>query len=44
MAAGIFVTLLVGSLFVMAFGLRRVLWRRSMEQSADARLKLDDLV
>lgn len=43
MAAGIFVVILVGSLFIMAFGVRRVLWRRGMERNVSA-LKLDDLV
>ncbi|KAF8307331.1 hypothetical protein DL93DRAFT_2232216 [Clavulina sp. PMI_390] len=44
MGAGCFIILMIGSLFVLAFGFRRVIWRRGIDARLATELKLDDMV
>jgi len=44
MATGMFALLIVGSLFIAAFGVRRVVWRRTIEKVPGHQITLDDMV
>ena len=44
MTAGMLALLIIGLLFIMAFGARRVLWHRTVETGPGHRITLDDLV